>query len=134
MANKFRIKCPSCGKVIDIESNTTCSCGSPLVLPEDGMIEMYRVGNPFGAAVGFGIYLNEIPMGHLANTGLVRIPVPYGHYKVHMTQGMSRRCKDQEFDVTPQNRIVYLKAHVNLGLFTNTVVIEQSTADQMPAK
>lgn len=132
MANKFRIKCPSCGKVIDIESNTTCSCGSPLVLPEDGMIEMYRVGNVFGAAVGFGIYLNDIPMGHLGNTELVRVPVPYGHYKVHMTQGMSRKCVDQEFDVTPQNRIVYLKAHVNLGIFTNTVVIEQSTADQMP--
>ena len=132
MANKFRIKCQSCGKVIDIESNTTCSCGSPLVLPEDGMIEMYRVGNVFGAAVGFGIYINDIPMGHLGNTQLVRVPVPYGHYKVHMTQGMSRRCQDQEFDVTPQNRVVYLKAHLSMGFFTNTVVIEQSTADQMP--
>ncbi len=132
MSKLLRIKCPSCGDVKDIEANTTCKCGAPLVLPEDGVIQLYRMGSPWGVAVGFGIYLNDIPLGHLANAQSIRIPVQYGHYKVHMTQGMNRRCKDQEFDITPENRFVYLKAHLKMGFFTNTVVIEQATAEQMP--
>ena len=132
MSQLLRIKCPSCGNVQDILGNSTCSCGNPLVLPGDGVIQMYRMGSPFGIAVGFGIYLNDIPMGYLANADSIRIPVPYGHYKVHMTQGMSRKCVDQEFDITPVERIVYLKAHINVGFITNKIVIEKVTADQMP--
>jgi hypothetical protein len=50
-----------------------------------------------------------------------------------MTHGMNRKCKDAEFDITPENRFAYLKARLKMGLITNTVVIEPSTADQMPA-
>lgn len=134
MSNLFRIKCPSCGNVVDVAGNTTCAkCQNPLVLPEDGVVQIYRKGSPLGVAVGMGIYLNDIPLGHLANTESIRIPVTYGHYKLHMTHGMNRRCKDQEFDITPDNRYAFMKAHLKMGLITNKVVIEPSTADQMPA-
>ena len=133
MSQLLRIKCPSCGQVVDVPGNGTCAkCNNPLILPEEGVIQMYRMGNPLGMAVGFGIYLNEIPMGHLANADSIRIPVSYGHYKVHMTHGMNRKCKDAEFDITPENRFGFFKAHLKMGLITNTVVIEPSTADQMP--
>ena len=78
------------------------------------------------------IYLNEVPLGHLANAESIKIPVAYGHYKLHMTHGMNRKCKDAEFDITPENRFGFFKAHLKMGLITNTVVIEPSTADQMP--
>lgn len=133
MSQLFRIKCPSCGNVVDVPANTTCvKCNNPLVLPEDGVIQLYRMGNPLGMAVGFGIYLNEIPMGHLANADSIRIPVSYGHYKIHMTQGMSRKGVDAEFDITPQEKFVYLKSHIKPGFFTNSIVVERVPADQMP--
>lgn len=133
MSQLLRIKCPSCGNVVDIPGNTTCpKCSNALNLPEDGVIQLYRMGSPMGAAVGMGIYLNGNPLGHLANTETVRIPVAYGHYTIHMTHGMNRKCKDAEFDVTPQERIVCLKAHLKMGLITNTVVVEKAAPDSMP--
>ena len=133
MSQLLRIKCPSCGTVVDVPGNGTCTkCNNPLILPEDGVIQIYRMGNPLGMAVGFGVYLNEIPMGHLANSETIRIPVSYGHYKVHMTHGMNRKGVDVEFDVTPQDRFIYLKGHIKPGFWTNTVVTERVPADQMP--
>lgn len=132
MSQLLRSKCPSCGNVEDIPANGTCKCGTPLILPEDGVIQIYRMGSPFGVAVGFGIYINDAPFGHLANASSIRIPVAYGHYKVHITHGMSRKCVDAEFDITPENRYSYLKAHIKMGFISNTIVIEQVPADQMP--
>jgi len=133
MSQLLRIKCPSCGTVQDIAANGPCQkCSTSLVLPEDGVIQIYRMGSPLGVAVGMSIYLNEVPLGHLANAESIRIPVAYGHYKVHMTHGMNRKCKDAEFDVTPQERIVCLKAHLKMGIITNTVVIEKAAAETMP--
>lgn len=134
MSKLFRIKCPSCGEVVDVAGNEACKkCNNPLTLPEDGVIQIYRMGNPQGMAVGMGIYLNEVPLGHLANADSIRIPVAYGHYKIHMTHGMNRKCTDLEFDVTPEERTVYAKARLKMGFFTNTVVIEKSTAENMAA-
>ena len=134
MSQLLRIKCPSCGNVVDVASTgSPCAkCGNALNLPEEGMIQIYRMGSPFGVAVGMGIYINENPLGHLANAESIRIPVPYGHYKVHMTHGMNRKCKDVEVDVSPAERIVYIKAHLKMGLISNTVVLEQVSGDTMP--
>ena len=134
MSQLLRIKCPSCGNVVDVASTgSPCAkCGNALNLPEEGMIQIYRMGSPFGVAVGMGIYINENPLGHLANAESIRIPVPCGHYKVHMTHGMNRKCKDVEVDVSPAERIVYIKAHIKMGLISNTVVLEQVSGDTMP--
>ncbi len=134
MSQLLRIKCPSCGNVTDIAANATpCpKCSNPLMLPPEGMVQIYRMGSPFGIAVGMGIYLNDVPLGHLANADTIRIPVPYGHYKLHMTHGASRKCRDLEFDVTPNERIVYVKAHLNMGFISNTVVPEKVPASSMP--
>ena len=38
-----------------------------------------------------------------------------------------------EFDITPNNRIVYLKAaRVIPGYMTNTTILEPATAEEMP--
>ena len=133
MSQLLRIKCPSCGEVQDIPANGPCrKCSNALVLPEDGVIQVYRMGSPLGVAVGMSIYLNEVPLGHLANAESIKIPVAYGHYKLHMTHGMSRKCVDAEFDVTPEERFIYLKAHIKPGFWSNTVVVERVSGDQMP--
>lgn len=132
MSNLLRVKCPSCGNVVDLAGNGPCAkCNNQIVLPEDGVLQIYRMGNPVGMAAGMGIYLNEVPLGHLANADSIRIPVAYGHYKLHMTLGMNRKCQSIEFDVTPAERTIYAKAHIKMGLISNTVVIEKVTADQM---
>ena len=88
MSQLLRIKCPSCGEVQDMPANGPCKkCNNALILPEDGVIQIYRMGSPLGVAVGMSIYLNEIPLGHLANAESIKIPVTYGHYKLHMTHG-----------------------------------------------
>ena len=132
--SQLRIKCPSCGTVQDIEaSGAACKkCSGALILPEDGVIQIYRMGSPMGIAVGMGIYINENPMGHLANASTIKIPVAYGHYKVHMTHGTNRKCQDAEFDITPDNRVVCLKAHLKMGIISNKVIIEQASPDSMP--
>ena len=39
----------------------------------------------------------------------------------------------QEFDITPDNRIVYLRAARCIpGFMTNTVILEQASAEEMP--
>ena len=134
MSKLLRIKCPTCGTVADIqESGTPCKkCGNPLILPEDGVIQLYRMGSMFGMAVGFGVYINGIPMGHLANTESIRIPVTYGHYNISFSHGGIKKCIPAEFDVTPQDRFIYLKAHIKPGLLTNTIVTERVPAETMP--
>ena len=67
----------------------------------------------------------------------ISIPVPYGHhyvmakfmdYKLSKYKGVGLEC-----DVTPDNRIVYLKAaRVIPGYGTNTTILEPATAEEMP--
>ena len=131
MSTNLRIKCPGCGNVVDIPGNTNCQCGTPLVLPEDGVIQLYRKSSMYGCAVGFGVYINGIPLGHIGSGETIRIPVSYGHYRIHITQGFSSSTSDPEFDITPEEPIVYYKAHIKMGFISNSVIIEKSTADQM---
>ena len=48
MSQLFRIKCPSCGNVVDVASTgSPCAkCGNALNLPEEGMIQIYCMGSP----------------------------------------------------------------------------------------
>ena len=137
MSNLLRVKCPFCGKVQDIPYNCQCrKCGKGIILPEDGVIQVYRMGNLMGMALRMRMYLNEIHLGYLGNMESIRIPVPYGHYTFRMKNPEKgiRRCYTVgvEFDITPNNRFVYLKAHSIPGAINSTVVVEQVPADQMP--
>ncbi len=63
--------------------------------------------------------------------------MPYGHYNVmmkFMDYAMSKyKGTALEFDITPNNRIVYLKAaRVIPGFMTNTTILEPATAEEMP--
>lgn len=138
MSKLFRFKCPQCGTVQDVSGNGPCwKCHVMINLPEDGVIWIYRMASCMGRVRHMEIYLNGIRLGCLKYNDFIRIPVPYGHYNVmlkFLNYKMSKYVGvGQEFDITPDNRIVYLKAaHVIPGYFTNTTILEPATAEEMP--
>lgn len=139
MSKLFRFKCPKCGTVQDVPGNGPCwKCNVMISLPEDGVIWIYRMascGGKFGRSME--IYLNGIRLGCLKYDDFIRIPVPYGHYNVmlkFLNYKMSKyKGIGQEFDITPDNRIVYLKAaRVIPGYHTNTTILEPAAEEEMP--
>lgn len=134
MSALLRTKCASCGTVADISAEAPCpKCKNMLNLPPDGVIQIYRMGSPIGVAAGYGIYLNGQPFGHLANKESIRIPVPYGTYTLHFTCGMTRKCQDITVTVSPENRHSYVKVRIKPGFWTNCIVAEPATAQDMPS-
>ena len=120
---KLRVKC-SCGEVQDITPGSRCyKCRGEMNIPGDAMISLYRKGSPYGIAGGFGIYLNNDPYGYIANKELLRMPLPYGTYNLHVAVGMNRRCHDVEVNLTPENKDVYLKVYMKPGFISNTFVL-----------
>ena len=137
MSKLLRFKCPNCGKVQDVPGDGPCrKCGVMVTLPQDGVIQIYRMASCGGWRCYMEVYLNGIRLGTLKYEDVTRIPVPYGHYQV-IAKFLDRKVshyKGQgvEFDVTPQNRIVFLKAARCIpGFGTNTVILEQAFADEM---
>lgn len=128
----LRIKCPKCGKVMDITAPTICpGCNTPLqAFP--GTIQVYRMGSPIGVANGYGVYINGNPFGHIGNTETVAYTLPFGTYTFHMTCGMIRKCKDITVTITPESPVAFLKGRIKPGFWAHSIVIEQCTAADMP--
>lgn len=132
MSKELRLKC-SCGHVFDVETLTPCpNCNQPVNVCTDGVLQLYRMGSPVGIAVGYGIYINGQPYGHLGNTQTIRIPLPYGTYNIHCTAGMTRDCKDLTITLSPENKFAYAKARIQPGFWANTIHIEAATEADMP--
>lgn len=132
MSRLFRIKC-SCGNVINAAPGNVCpNCKQLIQIPEGGMLSLYRKGSPLGIAGGFGIYINNESMGYIGNKETVHIPLNYGTYNLHIAAGMNRRCIDLQFTLTQEQPRSYAKVWMKPGFWSNTFVIEPSTADEMP--
>lgn len=138
MAKLFRFKCPKCGRVFDIPGNGPCpKCGTLVTLPPDAIIHIYRMGSPLGAARRWKLFLNEIPLGYLWNMETVVIPVPYGHYVVR-SEAVRKRFTEVansvpiEFDLTPNCRFAYLKAHNRPTYNSSTIILEPALPEEMP--
>lgn len=133
MAIMLRAKCPKCGELVETQANCYCGrCGTPISFAGMGMVQIYRMGSPVGIAVGYGIYLDGQPFGHIANKKSIRIPVPFGTHTLHITCGMTRRCQDLTFTLTPQAPVVYVKAHIKMGVWSNTIIVEPAMPSEMP--
>lgn len=140
MSKQFRFKCPQCGAVQDVAGNGPCwKCHTMVHLPEDGMIQICRI---LHSKLSMEIYINGIKLGclgrrlgHYRCEDTVRIPVSYGHYHVlaKYIDYVARKYKGVglEFDVTPENRIVNLKAARVIPGYTPTVVLEFATPEEM---
>lgn len=126
MAAKIRIKCSHCGEANNVHSlNDLCpKCNKPLGLSEEGSIYIYRQGSPYGIAGGFGLYINDEPYGYIGNKELLRIPVKFGNYNIHSAVGMSRKCRDLQVSITPENPVVYTKVYMKPGFWANSFVVE----------
>lgn len=137
MSKVFRVKCPNCGKVQDLKGDGPCSkCKTLIGIPRDGVIQIYRMPSCLGIGRSMELFLNDIRLGCLKYDDIIRIPVPYGHYHVmakFLDYKLSRyKGIGLEFDVTPENRIVNLKAaRVIPGYMTNTVILEYALPEEM---
>ena len=126
MAAKIRVKCQHCKEVNNVNSvNDPCpKCGQALGVEEEGNIYIYRQGSPYGIAGGFGLYINEQPYGYIGNRELLRIPVKFGTYNIHSAVGMSRKCRDLQVTISPENPAVYTKVYIKPGFWTTSFVVE----------
>ena len=129
---KLRYRC-GCGNVFNgDETSRVCpACNRPLQTDNCGAIQIYRMGNMMGMAVGMGIYVDDVPFGHLGNKESVRLVLPYGSHKLHMTHSTNRRCNDPIITITPEAPVAFVKAHIE-GAFTVKIVIEQARPEDMP--
>ena len=130
----YRIKCASCGAVMNVNESGKCAkCGADVNIDQPGMLKVYRMGNVVGVAVGFGLYLNDQPIGHIGNKETVCIPLPYGTYKLHCrSAGMSKKCKDITFTLSPEETLVCAKVYIKMGFWRNSVVPERVEPSDMP--
>jgi hypothetical protein len=103
-------------------------------MPQAGTISVYRKGSPIGAAMGFGVYINDQPFGHIAATESVTYTLPYGTYKFHITCGATRRCKDMMVTISPDFPAAYLRAAMKSGFWSNTILIDQMKPEEFPQK
>ena len=56
MAIMLRLKCPSCGEVMNAAGFCNCTkCGTPICYNGWGMLQIYRMGSPVSIAAGYGI-------------------------------------------------------------------------------
>lgn len=133
MAKRYRVKCPVCGEVINLPGSGPCTkCGTPISVDQPCSIELYRMGNMMGAATGFGLYVNEVPYGAIANRESLILPLPYGSYKLHVVCGMNRKCNDPVVNLTPEDPRVCMKVHMKMGFVQNTFLLERVDPSTMP--
>ena len=129
----YRMKCPVCGNVQNLTASGPCAkCGAPLYTEQPAAIALYRMGNFIGSAVGFGIYLNEQPFGAIGNRESLLIPLPYGDYKLHLVSGMSRKCNDPVFRLSPEDPYICFKVHMQMGFLQNKFILERVDPSTMP--
>ena len=128
---KCRFRC-GCGNVFNGDEHTqVCSsCGRTLDVANCGAIQLYRMGNMMGMAVGMGIHIDDIPFGYLANKESVRLVVPYGSHKIHVTHTTTRACNDPIVTITPEQPVAFMKAHFSGMGFKITV--EPARPEEMP--
>ena len=133
MAIQFRMKCPNCAEVFNTGNDTFCpKCRNPMTVRQPALLQLYRMGNFVGCAGGFGIYINGEPYGHIGNKESLRFPLPYGSYRLHIAVGMSRKCEDLCFTLSPENPVVYAKTYMKPGFWSNSFVVTAARPDEMP--
>ena len=126
MAAKIRIRCPHCSEASNFQPGPiVCpKCNRPINVADEGYLYLYRQGSPYGIAGGFGIYIDGVPFGHIGNKELLCLPLPYGTHNIHCAVGMSRKCRDMQVTLTPENRVAYTKVYIKPGFWTNSFVVE----------
>lgn len=130
---KYRVKCPKCGEIANLSCSGPCpKCGTPITVNMPASISLYRMGNFYGGAAGYGIYLNDVPFGHIGNRESLVFPLPYGDYKLHIVCGANRKCNDPVITLTPQDPHVCLKVHIKMGFIRNSFILERVNPSEMP--
>lgn len=129
----FRYRC-SCGNVYDNpgQSAVCPQCQRMNSTDGCGIVEVYRMGNFAGMAVGMGLYVDEQPFGHVANKGCIKLVVPYGQHKLHATLSTLRRSNNPTIMLTPEQPALYFK--VTQPFMANILNFNPVSEADMPNK
>ena len=129
---KYRVKCSKCGEVANLSCSGPCpKCGTNLPVNAPASITLYRMGNVLGGAAPYGIYINDVPYGHIGNREQLVFPLPYGDFKLHVVCGTNRKCNDPVIHLSPDDPHVCLKVHLRMGFIQYTFVLERVDPSEM---
>lgn len=70
------------------------------------------------------MFINNQPYGYIGNKELLRIPLKFGTYIIHSAVGMSRKCRDLQVTISPENPVAYTKVYIKPGFWANSFVVE----------
>ncbi len=133
MAIASRIKCPNCGEVLNLYVDQPCTkCQTPLKARNEGEVYIYRMGSPIGFGIGYGIYVNSVPTGHISNKETLRLPLPYGQYAISFTCAATRRSEVAVVTLSPENPSAYIKASIRSGFWSNIINTQVVSREEMP--
>jgi len=129
----YRYRC-ACGNVYDSpDQYSVCpTCQRQNSTENCGIVQIYRMGNYAGMAVGMGLYVDQQPYGHVANKGSVKLVVPYGQHQLHATLSTCRKSNNPIITLTPQSPECYFK--ISMPFFGGILNFNLATKDSMPEK
>ena len=97
MAIMLRLKCPSCGEVMNAAGFCNCTkCGTPIRYNGGECCRSTAWAPRSASRQATAFYLDGQPYGHLANKESIRIPLPMGTHTLHMTCGTTRRMRGSD--------------------------------------
>lgn len=132
----IRIKCPACGRLLERENTllAVCpNCKADLKTEQLGTLQLYRMGNPVGCAVSYGIYIDGEPFGYIANKSSVRLYLPHGAHTLHLrVKGQPTKTVPVEFALRPEAPDSFWKVRIKVGMWKNSLLLEPSEPSAMP--
>jgi len=129
----YRYRCV-CGKVYDnAEQSAICpDCQRQNSTENCGIVQIYRMGNYSGMAVGMGLYVDNQPYGHVANKGSIKLVVPYGVHQLHATLSTIRKSNNPTVTLSPETPEAYYK--MTMPFFGGIVNFNPVAKETMPEK
>ena len=106
----YRYRC-TCGNVYDSphEAAVCPSCQTENSTEGNGIVQIYRMGNYIGCAVGMLLYVDEEPFGRVSNKGSIKLVVPYGEHQLHATLSTFRESTQPVINLSPETPELYFK-------------------------
>ncbi len=127
----IRYHCAACKNTSDVKTDAACpKCGAP-ALP-GGYIKLYRMGAMLGVAVPFEIYIDNELLGYIGNKQTCWIRVPFGTHRLHVAQGMNRKCTDVMITIAPEHPLEGCKCAIKPGFFVNSFTITAANPAEVP--
>ena len=129
----YRYRC-TCGNVYDSphEAAVCPSCQTENSTEGNGIVQIYRMGNYIGCAVGMFLYVDEEPFGRVSNKGSIKLVVPYGEHQLHASLTSIKKSNNPTVTLSPEVPEVYFK--LTMPFMGNIINFNPTDKASMPEK